>query len=699
MTTHSPNRSRTSRHSRSENRGSVTQVMSAFASLVLVWTIMEASASAEFSPTVKEPPVGNLHFSRSSFNKTTVKPEPPATTQPEQLAGPRELPPSLSNSLTVNLPCRAQVPQYTPTPAGNPPFQTTLWTTCEDFGDQRGWNNRASRYYETIQFADVSGDGRLDVCGRFKDGIYCALGSTGPTRRSFGPAQLWSRAFGDTDNAHTDWESDEAYWRTIRLADVSGDGFADLCGRGRNGLYCATSNGSGFNAPTRWSQQFSDVDGWIDEAYWGTLQYVDLDRDGAVDVCGRGYTYIHCALSHQTGFDPSQTWSEAFSDNEGWGSHRSYWSTIAFPDVTGDGFPDICGRWETGLRCAANQMASGVQGFATLQTRITGSSYDRLRDPGGMPPPSWYETMQFADINGNGTDDVCMRFRDGMHCMVIKSYGNNRIALLVQTLDPPIETFGNQDPHGTSWQLESHYKTIRVVDVDGNDRADVCGRGVNGIYCALSKSSPEASSSYFYEARLFVDDFGDVSLGMGQAGWDREEYWETVQPANVDGLAGADWCGRGYDGIYCSEPISLLPAPALVSPPNGDTHPSREIPLWLTWAPVDGADTYEVTITNTYPDGNPHLAPRAEVDAQRPTWATTCRVDWIYPASRAGSAPLRWWVRACDADGRCGAWASWEIELPSLSARATSSRATSGSSNNARGGRTPSSSVPPTCGP
>src|SRR5258708_25694656 len=34
-----------------------------------------------------------------------------------------------------------------------------------------------------------------------------------------------------------------SYYGSIRLADINGDGLADLCGRGPNGIVCAISNG------------------------------------------------------------------------------------------------------------------------------------------------------------------------------------------------------------------------------------------------------------------------------------------------------------------------------------------------------------------------------------------------------------------------------------------------------------------------
>lgn len=73
---------------------------------------------------------------------------------------------------------------------------------------------------------DLNGDGRPDVCGVGQGGVVCSL-STG---HGFTKATTWLASEG----------IDAAGWRreTLRLVDVSGDGRADLCGQGREGIAC-----------------------------------------------------------------------------------------------------------------------------------------------------------------------------------------------------------------------------------------------------------------------------------------------------------------------------------------------------------------------------------------------------------------------------------------------------------------------------
>src|SRR5262249_54075801 len=48
---------------------------------------------------------------------------------------------------------------------------------------------------------------------------------------------------------------------TIRLGDVNGDGHADVCGRAREGLVCALSDGHAFLGASLWLPEMSDAAG------------------------------------------------------------------------------------------------------------------------------------------------------------------------------------------------------------------------------------------------------------------------------------------------------------------------------------------------------------------------------------------------------------------------------------------------------
>ncbi len=82
---------------------------------------------------------------------------------------------------------------------------------------------------------------------------------------------------------------------SIRYGDINGDGRADVCGRSHEGLVCALSSGRAFLAPSLWLAEMSDAAGW--QPYGATLALVDVNGDGRADVCGRGPEGLVCALS------------------------------------------------------------------------------------------------------------------------------------------------------------------------------------------------------------------------------------------------------------------------------------------------------------------------------------------------------------------------------------------------------------------
>jgi hypothetical protein len=78
-------------------------------------------------------------------------------------------------------------------------------------------------------------------------------------------------------------------------------------------------------------------------------------------------------------------------------------------------------------------------------------------------------------------------------------------------------------------------------DLNGDGRADLCGRGSAGIYCALS------TGAGFGAVTLWQASFSDAN------GWKSgSEYYSTIQFPDVNGDGRADVCGRGIAGVYCA---------------------------------------------------------------------------------------------------------------------------------------------------
>jgi hypothetical protein len=110
--------------------------------------------------------------------------------------------------------------------------------------DASGW--LPEQYSSTIQFGDINGDGRADVCARSFGGLYCSVADPGGFFADF---RQWSKGTQYPNFSNYDgFASDAGYYGTLRLGDVTGDGMADACIRSAAGVLCARSTGSEFEA-------------------------------------------------------------------------------------------------------------------------------------------------------------------------------------------------------------------------------------------------------------------------------------------------------------------------------------------------------------------------------------------------------------------------------------------------------------------
>jgi len=344
----------------------------------------------------------------------------------------------------------------------------------------------------------------------------------------FGGSSLWSSG---TQFSDADIGSASTYYNTFQLADVNGDGFPDACVRKSDGIYCALNNrAGGFSSYTRYTGDFSDALGWLSDQYGSTLQFADINGDGKADVCGRSPSGIYCAVANPTGtaFINATQWTSDFSDAQGFGSSASYYRTVRLADVNGDGFADVCARSSAGIRCALNDRT----GRFTSSTLWLGTEFT---DSQGWTAASYGTTIQFADIDGDGRADVCGRGAAGIRCALANATGDG-FARVHQW------SFRTDFSDGDGWASASgYYGSIRLADINGDGLPDLCGRGPNGIVCAISNGAG------FDRAALWMRrDYTDAT------GWQADRYGTTIRFADVNRDGHADVCGRGSTGLSCS---------------------------------------------------------------------------------------------------------------------------------------------------
>ncbi len=267
-----------------------------------------------------------------------------------------------------------------------------VWS--DEFTDKKGWG--AAEYHSTIRWADVNGDHKADLIIRGPDGIRVAL-STG---NGFEQSTLWTNYF--SDDSKQPWKKVEGYSGTISLADVNGDGLADIVARGPKGVYVSLSSSASFMQPSIWTSEFSDLGtiAWKEAKYSSTFQLADVNGDGRADLIVRGPQGILVSLSNGIGFQKASLWSASFSDAGGWGKDESYYGAIRLGDVNGDEMADLIIRAKDGVHVLLSNGQVFLEDMLWYHSNFT----DHYQN----------NTLQVADMNGDHRSDFILRSKEGI---------------------------------------------------------------------------------------------------------------------------------------------------------------------------------------------------------------------------------------------------------------------------------------------
>jgi uncharacterized delta-60 repeat protein len=279
----------------------------------------------------------------------------------------------------------------------------TFWT------ESLGWRDVAS--------ADVTGDGVADLVGRTADGQWYVSASA--RNGTFAATQLWA------------WWNELAGWRDVRLADVSGDGRADVLGRTSGGeWWVGVSTGTGFNT--------TSFAGWNEAAGWKDVQAGDVDGDGKADVIARtsgGQWWVGRSTGSAFNTSLFAGWNEAAG-----------WRDVRVGDFNGDGKTDVVGRTNTG------QWWVGTS---------TGTAFTTTLFAGWNEAANWKD-VRVGDFNGDGKADVVGRASDGSWWV-----GTSTGSAFTTT-------------QWGGWNEAAGWRDVRVGDFNGDGRMDLAARTSGG---------------------------------------------------------------------------------------------------------------------------------------------------------------------------------------------------------------------------
>lgn len=291
-------------------------------------------------------------------------------------------------------------------------YSTTPVLASSVFSDANGWN--VAQFQRTIQFADVNGDGLGDLCAEKANAVTCYLNQSTSTTIAFATTAttVLSGLGGDAALLTND------NYRTIKFADVTGDGKPDLCYRSSAGLNCAPNTSTtsvSFGAVQLLSSVgIADASGWANAAYAGTVMYGDLDGNGKADVCMRGSAGVWCALSTSSGttvsFAPKRLWTQLVqtSDASGWNASADLYRNLRLIDADGNGRVDLCVRDGSGINCAS----STGTGFGPL-TPLTTSTFTAAA---GWSVAPYVQTLVGGLVDDPNARQLCMRGSAGLTC-------------------------------------------------------------------------------------------------------------------------------------------------------------------------------------------------------------------------------------------------------------------------------------------
>ncbi|WP_298590167.1 VCBS repeat-containing protein [uncultured Kocuria sp.] len=349
-----------------------------------------------------------------------------------------------------------------------------------------GW--RVERHVREL--ADVTGDGRADIVGFGDAGLWVAHARPDGTFttpvlrvRNFGAAQGWSTT---------------GHVRTV--ADLDGDGRADLVGFGDAGVSVAYAQADGtFTAPALKVRDFGAAQGWSTTRHVRTAATVGADS-AAADLVGFGDAGVLAASgrTNRTFTAPARL-SDSFGYDRGWRVEKH---PRLLADVYGVTQHEIVGFGDAGTWISRWSPVGWFMGPPRLE--IGDFGYDQ----------GWRtdrHTRILGDLNGDRMKDVVGFGHGGTWVSYAGGDGRFSAAAL------KVPEFG----YAQGWRTNLNPRTL--ADLNGDGLQDIVGFGYEGMYAAHGRTDNTFDAPFLLS--------GDYGVGLG---WD-ERLPRLLGDVNGDG--------------------------------------------------------------------------------------------------------------------------------------------------------------------
>jgi len=219
-----------------------------------------------------------------------------------------------------------------------------------DFGyNAGGW--RLDRHLRFL--ADVTGDGRLDIVGFGESHVFIGRNNGNGT---FAPVQSV------IDNFCVGAGGWQIGVHPRFVADLTGDGRADIIGCGGAGCWASLNSGNGTFGPVNLViNNFGTAQGWQVDKHPRFI--ADLTGDKCGDVIGFGNAGVYVSLNNGDGtFQQAKFVLNNFGVDQGWQVAKHPRFVV---DLTGDGCADIIGFGESATYVSFND---GKGNFGEVKT-------------------------------------------------------------------------------------------------------------------------------------------------------------------------------------------------------------------------------------------------------------------------------------------------------------------------------------------
>jgi hypothetical protein len=352
------------------------------------------------------------------------------------------------------------------------------------------FSNDGGLFSDVLQprrFADLNGDGVLDIVGFIPGGTHVALSQKGQVASYPNSAVLALNDFSALKlNSTAIWGGDGAVDYSPRhLVDMNADGYPDIVGfnvlGSQNGVYLSFWDPETQTFESK--KKLMNVDRFA-AGDWGSSGecarfddyaprfLLDMNKDGYPDIVGLDGDGVY--ISYWDGIEMTvpvrvttslamDTWSPTCAGQAG--------VPVYVEDMNGDGYPDLLGVGHDGVSLWLWDPATKkyMDGVSVLPEFIGGEVRgDVVYDP-------IYPTFP-ADVNGDGLPDLVRFAPDGVRAALWNGIGFNASSIWT-------------DEFKTSGSTKLAKSPRRVADMNGDGFPDVVAFGSDGVRVALNNGS------------------------------------------------------------------------------------------------------------------------------------------------------------------------------------------------------------------